>query len=120
MNNAPQPNILDEIGSALGRLFANAFETPNYPGYKWDALQGWVPDGSSAAAPAKRVPSVSVPNSAMPTTPLNPAASAPPAQSFAPAQQPTIPITTPMVPKGVKSVAIPNDQMPTTPLKSRF
>lgn len=51
----------DEIGKFLEGLFGKAFGgTPSYPGYQWDALEGWVPDQKPpAAAPA--APAVATP-----------------------------------------------------------
>lgn len=43
---AQQGDILSEIGTFLEGLFGGAFGgggQSQYPGYDWDALQGWVP-----------------------------------------------------------------------------
>lgn len=56
--NPTESDILTEIGGFLGNLFSGAFgQDTQYPGYKWDALEGWVPD--QAAKPAAK-PSFSV------------------------------------------------------------
>jgi len=55
--NTGESNILDEIGGFLGNLFGGAFgQATQYPGYKWDSLNGWIPDQAAKAAPAPAQP----------------------------------------------------------------
>lgn len=59
-----------EVGMFLQDLFGKAFGgQPSYPGYSWDALEGWVPD--AAAQPKVAAPAASAPKPAAPA-PLPP------------------------------------------------